>query len=409
MLTDRKIRAIKPEAKPRKHFDQGGLFLLVTPQGSRLWRLKYRVGHGGERREKLLALGAYPAVTLAEARRRQGAAKESLRQGGDPLAERLASRVRASLRPVESVAALAREWHGKQAPRWSRRHATAVIDKLERLVFPTLGELHVNDVTPPLMLACIRKIEARGKHATAHMVRQHMDAIFAYAISTGIGQINAAAHIRGALAPIVRGHQPALLDLDGVRDLLRRIETDPGYPSTKLAFRLLALTACRSGEVRGAAWCEFEHLSGVAPVWRIPAQRMKAGTQHIVPLSPQAVAVVEALQPLTGQTDLLFPNTRSFERPMGRSAFLDVLYRCGFRGRHCAHGFRSSFSTIMAGRHPQDGAAIDAALAHVVGGTRGAYMRNDYLGRRRELMAEWADLLLDGAPPPETLLYGLRR
>ena len=409
MLTDRKIRAEKPGPKGTMLWDQRGLYLLCTPNGSRLWRFKCHVGPRGQRREKLLALGSYPEVTLAEARRRQTEAREIVRQGGDPLAEKLARRAKASLRPIESVAAMAREWHRHQAPRWSPGYAAAVSDRLERLVFPMLGKLHVNDVTAPLMLASIRQIEARGHRATAHIVRQHMDAVFAFAIAAGIGNSNPAAHIRKALAPAISTSLPAILTPDGVRGLLRRIEADPGYPPTKLALLLLALTACRPSEVRGAAWSEFEHLDGAAPVWRIPAHRMKTRVEHIVPLPQQAVAIIEVLRPLSGHLDLLFPNSRPAARPISRRALLDVLYRCGFRGQHCSHGFRSSFSTIMNARHPQDAAAIEAALAHVVGGVRGIYMRGDYLERRRELMAEWAGLLFDGAAPPEILLSGPRR
>jgi len=199
------------------------------------------------------------------------------------------------------------------------------------------------------------------------------------------------------------------LTLDGVRGLLRRIEAAPGYPPIKLALRLLALTACRPSEVRSAAWRELEDLDGKAPLWRIPAQRVKTKVEHIVPLPPQAVALIAALRPLSGHGAFLFPGQQRFEQPIGRNAFFDVLHRCGFRGEHCAHGFRSSFSTIMNERYPDDWAAIEAALAHVVKGARGVYMRSNYLERRRELMAAWAGLLLDGAPPPETLLSEPRR
>jgi integrase len=406
MLTDKEIRAARPAAKPYKLRDQGGLYLLCNPGGSRLWRLRYH--RGG--REQLMALGAYPEISLARARELRAAAKATLRAGGDPMAERLARRAQTHGAAAATVDALAREWHRKQAPRWSPRHAAAVLDRLERLILPRLGRLHVNDVTPPLMYACLSQLEERGANATAHIVRQHMAAIFGFAISRGIAQSNPAAHVKEALEPVVRKNQPAILTLDGVRALLQRIESEPAYPPTKLAFRLLALTACRPSEVRGATWREFEQLDGSAPFWRIPSARMgKTKAEHVVPLPPQAVAVIETLRPFTGHLPLLFPNMRSLDQPMSRNAFLDVLYRLGFKGQHCAHGFRSSFSTLMNERHPEDWAAIEAALAHTVGGTRGAYMRSNYLERRRELMAEWADRLLDGAPPPETLLYGPRR
>ena len=405
MLTDRAIRSFRPADKAQKLYDQGGLYLLCTPGGSKLWRLKYR--RAG--REKVLALGSWPEVTLAEVHRRQLEAKATLKAGGDPLAARLHARVQRQLQPLQTVEALGREWHAKQAPRWSPRHAAEVSRRLERLVYPMLGRLTIGDITPPLMLACIQQIEKRGARVTAHIVRQYMDAVFDYAISKGVTQANPAAHIKKSLEPVVHGQHPALTSLASVRNLLRQVEAMPAYPTTKLALRLLALTACRPGEVPAAAWREFEQLEGPTPIWRIPPGRMKMRREHIVPLVPEAVAVIRMLQPLTGHLDLIFPSARSPDRPMVTRSFLDVLYRLGFRGRHCAHGFRSSFSTLMNERHPEDWAAIEAALAHVVGGTRGAYMRSNYLERRRELMAEWAELLLEGAPPAETLLYGPRR
>jgi integrase len=409
MLTVNEIRAATPRAKPFRLTDQGGLYLLCTPNGTKLWRLKYRIRRGDRRIDKLLALGAWPAVKLADARRLQAEAKTLVRDGRDPLAERKARRAKASLGGVETIEALAREWHGKQAPRWSPRYAAGVLDRLERLIFPMLGQLNVNDVTPPLMYACLNQIETRSANATAHVVRQHMDKIFGYAISKGVANTNPAAQVKQALTPAIKRSQPAIVTLAGLRTLLRRIEIEPSSPSTQLALRLLALSACRPSEVCGAEWREFEHLNGIAPFWRIPPHRMKKRREHIIPLPPQAVAVVETIRPLTGHSRFLFPNMRSLDLPMSRSSFLELLYRCDYRGLHSAHGFRSAFSSIMNERHPEDWAAIEAALAHVVGGTRGAYMRSDYLERRRELMAEWADLLLDGAVPAKTLLFGPRR
>jgi integrase len=409
MLTNNEIKAFKPRAKPYRKKDQGGLYLLCTPNGTKLWRYKYRIRRGDRRIDKLLALGAWPAVRLADARRLQMEAKTAVRDGRDPLAERMARRAKASMGAVETVEMLARAWHGRRAPRWVPRHAVNVMAVLERHVFPMLGKLHINDVTPPVMLACVREIEARGANATAHLARQYMDAIFGEAMAAGIATANPAAQIKKTLAPVIRGKQPAIVDLDELRQLMRRIETSPGRPPIKLAFRLLALTACRPSEVCGAAWRELEQLDGASPIWRIPRHRMKKRIEHIVPLPPQALAVIETIRPLTGHGQFVFPNVNSIDLPMSRSALLEALYRCEYRGVHSAHGFRSSFSSIMNERHPEDWAAIEAALAHVAGGTRGSYMRSNYLERRRQLMAEWADLLLDGVAPPETLLYGPRR
>jgi integrase len=401
MLTVREIEAAKPAGKIYRLWDGGGLYLLCPPGGSRLWRFKYRL----KGKEGLLAIGRYPEVTLAQARARRDEARVKLRAGHKPPPARQSGQPSTG----ETIEAIARAWHALNRPRWSERHAQHTLARFERHVFPQLGAKPVSDVTPPLMLACIRKIEARGHGATAHVVRHQMEAVFAYAKGTGIENTNPAAHIADVLAPVVRDNRPALLGIKDVRAMLAKIEAAPGYVPTKLAMRLLALTACRPSEVIGARWQEIEGLGGHAPLWHLPARRMKLKREHVVPLSPQAVAVLKVLRKLTGHGEFLFPNTRSADRPMVRNAFLDVLYRCGYKGKHCAHGFRSSFSTIMNARHPGDWAAIEAALAHVVGGARGAYMRSTYLERRVILMAEWADLLLEGVPPPETLLYGPRR
>jgi integrase len=405
VLTNKTIKAEKPQPKPHRLKDQGGLYLLCTPNGTKLWRLKYRIRREGKRVDKLLALGAYPAIGLAEARRLQTEAKALVRAGRDPLTERMTRRVKAERGLVETVEALAREWYGKQAPRWSSGYAAGVLDRLKRLVFPLLGQLHINDVTPPLMYACLERLEARGANNTAHVVRQHMDKVFGYAISRGIANANPAAQVKEALTPAIKRNQPAIVEIGELRRLMRRIEDSPSHPPIKLAFRLLALSACRPSEVCGAAWQEFEQLDGPAPIWRIPANRMKKRREHVVPLPPQAVALVETIRPLTGHSRFLFPNMRSLDLPMRRSSFMELLYRCDYRGQHSGHGFRASFSSIMKERHPRDWASIEAALAHA----GDEYTRTTFLERRRELMAEWADLLLEDAPPPETLLYGPRR
>ena len=212
------------------------------------------------------------------------------------------------------------------------------------------------------------------------------------------------------MAPVKKGRQPAITDLAELRALLAAAEAIPAHPATKLALRLLALTAVRPGSVAGAVWHEFEGLDGPEPVWRIPAERMKMKREHVVPLAPQAVAVIEAMGLLTGRFPFVFPNTRHAHKPMSENAMGYLLNRAGFHGRHVPHGWRSSFSTIMNERNRMDRQVIDLMLAHSpADATEAAYNRAAHMGRRRELAEEWAGLLLEGARDPAELLRGPRK
>jgi len=405
MLTDREIRAAKPAARPYRLYDREGLYLQVSTTGSRLWRLKYRVAG----REKVLALGPYPEVKLAEARALVTDARRAIRQGRDPSAERRASRQLDSITPLQSFELVARDWHSRQALRWTPHHAAEVLGSLQRYVFPKLGAMHVNAITPPQVLAVLRDIEARPAIECAHRVRVRMSHVFVYALACGIGQGDPAAIVKGALSPIVKGRQPAIIDLDQLREMLGKAEAEPAHPATKAALRLLALTVVRPGELRGAAWSEIEGLDGEAPVWRVPAMRMKMRHEHAVPLSPEAVAVIRAIRPFTGRSPFIFPNSRHPHQPLSENALGYLLNRAGYHNTHCPHGFRTAFSSIMNERHGADYDAIEAALAHKVGGVRGAYLRAPFLERRRVLMADWAGLLLEGAVGAEDLVCGRRR
>ena len=305
--------------------------------------------------------------------------------------------------------AIARDWHDRHRPTWTERHAADVLGSLERLVFPAIGAMHVNDITPPLVLGVLRKIEADHGGETARRVRQRMSAVFVFAIASGIGTADPAGIVRGALAPVVKGKQPAITDLDDLRAMLGKAEAEPAHPVTKAALRFLALTVVRPGELRGARWEEIEGLDGPDPVWRIPADRMKMKEEHVVPLVPAAVDVLRALHPLTGRGPLIFPNARYAHKAMSENALGYLLNRAGYHHRHVPHGFRAAFSSIMNERHPGNHDAIEATLAHVVPGVRGAYMRAKFHDRRRVLLEEWAGLLLDGAVEPAAMLAAPRR
>jgi integrase len=266
----------------------------------------------------------------------------------------------------------------------------------------------------------LRLVEHRDAKELARRLRQRMSAIFVYAIATGRGSEDPAATVMKALAPMRKGKQPAITDLDEIRELLRRTETPelPAHPVTRLAIRFIALTAVRPGTLASTPWSEFDDLDEETPVWQIPASRMKLQLQnkddeqrdHLVPLSKQAMETLAVLRTLTGRTPWVFPNTRNPQKIMSENAMGYLLNRAGYHHRHVPHGFRSTFSTIMNELYPADRFVIDFMLAHVPkDDVEAAYNRALYLRRRVELAQIWADLLMDGAPPARILLKAPRK
>jgi len=289
---------------------------------------------------------------------------------------------------------------------------------LERDVFPAIGDLPIAELTPPLILAALREIEARGSVETAKRVLQRISGVFGFAIAEGKVNTDPSERLGEALKPLRRGRQPAITDLAPLRVMIRTAEEEDARPVTRLALRFLALTAVRPNELRGAEWHEFENLNDPLPLWRIPAARMKGdldrkeevGGDHLVPLTPQAIAVLRALWPLSGEGTLVFPSARHLHQPMSENALGYLLNRAGYHGHHVPHGFRAAFSTIMnewAERHGKEGdrAIIDLMLAHAPKGkVEGAYNRAAYMPRRRELAGIWADMLCEGLPDPFVLV-----
>jgi len=273
-------------------------------------------------------------------------------------------------------------------------------------------------LTPPLVLGVLREIEARGAIETAKRVRQRISAVFVYGIAQGVVENDPAEKLGKVLKPLRKGRQPAITDIERLRQMIKDAEEDNARPITRLALRFLALTAVRPSELRGARWGEFEDLDGRKPLWRIPAARMKGDLDrkeepdgdHLVPLARQSIAVLRALWPLTGSCDLLFPSNRHTHRPMSENAIGYLLNRAGYHGHHVPHGFRAAFSTIMnewAERHGKDHdrQVIDLMLAHVPKEkVEGAYNRAAYMPRRRELAQIWADMLAKGLPAPAVLV-----
>ena len=419
MLTDAQCRNARSQGRDYKLSDGGGLYLFVTAQGYRSWRMKYRFAL----KERRLVFGPYPEVSLAEARRRRDEARAQLRDGLDPGVVRKQRAAASVLAEANSFELIARHWHSTQLPRWVPVHAADVIESLEQHVFPEIGRLPITAITAPMILKIVRAIEARPAIETARRVRQRISAIFSFAIANGIAVADPAAPIRGAMAPLIKGRQPALRSLDQARALLEAVESAPAHPTTKLASRLLALTAVRPGVLRSTPWHEMPTRKASEAIWQIPAERMKLVVERksdpafdfLVPLSRQALEVIEAARDLNGRCPYVFPNTRHAHRPMSENAIGYMYNRLpDVRGRHVPHGWRATFSTIMNERaieqqNAGDRAVIDLMLAHVPPGVEGLYNRAAYLPRRRELAQEWADMLLDGFPPASDLLEGPRR
>ncbi|QIG80130.1 tyrosine-type recombinase/integrase [Stakelama tenebrarum] len=392
MLTTAAVKAARPRSRAYKIYDERGLYLYVAPTGLKSFRLRYRF----DDREKLMTIGSWPDIALEQARDLADAARRLVEHGANPMVQ---ARRSAAARTFEAAA---REWHAHQLPRWSERHADDVITSLERDVFPEIGSRSLASIDAPAVLKVLRRVEARGHLETARRLRQRISAVFALAISEGAASADPAAIVGRAMhAPEARGRQPALLNLDQCRALLVDCDRAGGSFDIKAASRFLALTAVRLGALRGARWDEFEGLDGADALWRVPAARMKlrrankADSQfdHIVPLAPAAVAI---LNDLPGDRKGLVFRGRSGR--IGEGAIGALYARAGYRGRHVPHGWRASFSTILNERFPKDRDAIDLSLAHAPSNkVEAAYNRSVQIARRRRLFDAWASMLLDGA------------
>lgn len=402
MLTDVQLRRLTPREKPYKLSDTGGLFILVQTGGSRLWRMKYRFGG----KEKLLSFGAYPEVTLAAAREARDQARAEIRAGRDPSLTRRQRQAEAK-RVDKQLRHVGEKWMEAQSARWTARHAEDVRTSLERLAWPDLGHIDLDDITPPMVLETIKKIEARRAKETARRVRQRLSAIFLFGMAHGLGTHDPASVVKGALAPLKKGRQPAIVDLEELRHLFHEVEAIPAHPVTLLAMRFLALTVVRPGEVHAMAWHE---LSEDRSLWIIPAERMKMRREHCVPLSLQAQDILRTVSVLTGKGPLVFPNARWAHRPMSENALSYLLQRAGYAGRQVPHGFRASFSSIMNEQFPGERLVIDMMLAHMnKDRVEAAYNRAQHMERRRQLAQIWADMLMKDQPDAMTLLRHRKR
>ncbi|ACB35239.1 integrase family protein [Leptothrix cholodnii SP-6] len=407
-LTDTAIRKATPGEKPRKLADGGGLYLELQPSGARYWRIKYRL----DGKENRLSLGVYPAVSLADARRRRDEVRALIAAGTDPSQTRkdtkaakvqvqVIATLQAGGEPLPGTfEAVALAWLVIRRGDWAPRYFDKIEARLANDVFPYIGHLPVADVTPPALLVMLRRIEARGAIETARRVRETCSLVFRFAVAEGNVTSDPARDLAGALKTHTTRHIPAITDPQRFGELLRSIDAYRGTPAVRTALQLAALVFLRPGaELREAQWNEFDLDAGT---WLVPAARMKRrktgkenGPDHLVPLSRQAVALLRDLHPLTGRGAYLFPGVRHRDQPMSENTLNAALDAMGYTGdEHRAHGFRSSARTMLHERLNLPTEAIEAQLAHSVPDALGrAYNRTEFVAQRRLMMQTWADYL----------------
>jgi integrase len=394
-LSDIQVRNVKPQTKDVKMFDGQGLFLLVTPTGGKLWRMKYNY----QGKERLLAIGAYPALSLADARQQRDEAKKLLANDVDPNEIKKAQKTAITAGDENSFEVVAREWHKKFSPTWSDSHAYWVLRRLEQYVFPVIGVRPIADIKGSDVLKVLQIIEAVALE-TAHRVKFVIGQIFRYAVGSGRAERDWTADLKGLLPPRSQKHHAAITDPKEVAGLLRAIDNFTGTFTVKCALQLAPLVFLRPGELRNAEWSEFD-LD--ASEWNLPVERLKLkkrikedrkGEKHLVPLSHQAVKILTGLRFLTGTSKYVFPCARSNARPMSNMATNAGLARMGYKGEMTSHGFRAMARTILDEVLQQRVDLIEHQLAHAVRDANGrAYNRTAHLAERKKMMQIWADYL----------------
>ena len=386
-LTDTEIRKTKPAAKPLKLSDGKGLYLLINPTGSKSWRWKYRVSG----KEKLMTLGAYPELSLAQARMRHEDERRLLLTGTDPMAQRKADKQTRQLAADNSFATVAALWWQSWKTARSERHAEYVLRRLNDDVFPVIGARPVAQIEAPELVRMVKAIESRGALDIAKRALQTTGQVFRYAIAHGLATRNPAADIKpGDVLASRKRENYARLDAKELPELLRRMDAYQGTPTTRLAMKLMSMTFVRTSELIGARWEEFDLKAGR---WNIPAGRMKMKTPHVVPLSAQAIELLRTLALLTGGRELLFPGERDHEKCMSNNTILKALERMGYKYRMTGHGFRGVASTLL---HEMgfDHAHIEIQLAHQErNAVSASYNHATYLPQRSNMMQSWSDYL----------------
>lgn len=391
-LTDTLIKNTKPTDKTQKLFDGGGLYLELTPKGSKRWRFKYRFMG----KEKLLSVGLYPEISLKVARERRDDLRRKVAEGIDPSVQRKALKDAHLEKSANTFEVVGREWHLKFSNTWVPSHADRILNRLERDLFPWLGNKPIADLTPLEVLGCLRRIESRGALETAHRALQNCSQIFRYAVATGRADRDVTVDLKGALPAVKEKHFSAITEPERVGELLRAIDNFKGTFVVQCALKLAPLVFVRPGELRTAKW---EDINLENAEWRYHVS--KTSSDHIVPLSKQAIAILEEIYPLTGDGIYVFPSARGQGRPMSDNAILSALRRMEIpKEEMSGHGFRAMARTILDEVMGFPIHIIEHQLAHAVKDANGrAYNRTSHLPQRKDMMQAWSTYL-------EELKYG---
>ncbi|MCC1497959.1 integrase arm-type DNA-binding domain-containing protein [Alcanivorax sp. 1008] len=384
------IKNAQPGPKDYKIFDGGGLYLLVKKNGSKYWRYKYRY----RGKEKVLAIGVYPVITLKEARNKHLEAKRLLVDGIDPNEQKQRLYADTMAKYHDTFEKVAREWWSVNKEEWSDDHANRVILSLEKDVFPYIGAKPIKDIKTPEVLSVLRRVESRDALDLASRLLQRCNSVFKYAVQTGKATFNPAVDLSGVLKTRKVQHQ-ASLSRNELPEFLKRLDGYEGARLTTLALKLLIYTFVRPGELRGAQWDEFDLEDRM---WRIPAERMKMKTPHLVPLSDQVISLLEEICEITGKYDFLFPGERNRKKSMSENTMTFAIYRLGYKGKATGHGFRATASSIL-NEEGFNRDAIERQLAHMErNDVRAAYVHHaEYLDDRKQIMQWWGNYLVDAA------------
>ena len=386
-LSDTQLRNMKATGKVKKVSDGGGLYLHLSPAGGKLWRMAYRF----EGKQKTVCFGAYPALSLKEAREKRDESKALLARGIDPSLHKQAAKAASIAETANAYEVVAREWHAKYAPGWTESNAERVLARQAKDVFPFIGERPIAQISAPEVLTVLRKVEERGALDTAHRILQDTSRIFRYAIATGRAERDPGADLKGALPVPRKGHFSTIVDTKEIGQLLRDIDAYSGNLVVRAALRLAPYVFVRPGELRKAEWTEFDLENAE---WRIPAKRMKMRVLHIVPLSRQVLGILRDLHPYSGDGPYLFPSVRAKSAPISDMTLLAGLRRLGYsKEQMSVHGFRSLASTLL-NEQGFNKDWIERQLAHGErNSVRASYNYAEYLPERRKMMQEWADFL----------------
>jgi len=387
MLNDTKIKGLKAKDKPYKVGDSNGLFIYITPTGSKRWRQKYRING----REKLLTHGEYPFVTLLEARELRDKARELLAKGKDPSTEKKTKQDNKK----NTFKSVAQDWHETMTPSWSANHVQKVIVSLESDIFPDIGKTPIEEITAPEIVTSLKRIERRGSHEQANRVAQRVNAVFRFALAGGLISYNPAQSVKDTLKQPEKKNYNSITP-EELPDFLEALADYDGHPIVKLATEFLMLTFVRTGELRGAKWHEFDIKN---KLWEIPAERMKVKKTktgepmpHLVPLSDRAVEILETLKSYTGNREHIFASPTKPMNPISNNTILQALKRMGYAGKMTGHGFRHLASTVLneKGYNPD---AIEKQLAHSDSSVRGVYNKSMLIQDRILIMQDWSEYI----------------